>query len=201
MKIQKIDIKKVKPNEGQIDGLPKNPRFSKDHKYKTLLNSIQKDPEMLELRELIVYPVDDIYVAVCGNMRLHAQVELGYKEVFCKVLDEDTTIEKLKAYSIKDNVGSGDWDFDALANDWDFDELTDWGVDLPADIDFSDLGDDGKDYGDKNKEIDTDEFSDKMILKIELPEDDYHEAVDILKGISESLGDALMEVLSDRKNT
>jgi len=69
MKIQKIDIKKVKPNEGQIKGLPKNPRVIKDEKYNKLLKSIKEDPEMLELRELIVYPVDDVYVTVCGNMR------------------------------------------------------------------------------------------------------------------------------------
>ena len=45
------------PNEGQVEGLPKNPRFIRDPKFKKLVKSIQDDPEMLELRELIVYDI------------------------------------------------------------------------------------------------------------------------------------------------
>jgi hypothetical protein len=35
-----------------------------------------------------------------------------------------------KAFIIKDNVGFGDWDYDALANDWDAEDLNDWGVNV-----------------------------------------------------------------------
>lgn len=35
-----------------------------------------------------------------------------------------------REFIIKDNVGYGDWDMDALANDWDSEELLDWGVDV-----------------------------------------------------------------------
>jgi DNA modification methylase len=40
----------------------------------------------------------------------------------------------LKAYTIKDNVGFGEHDWDALANDWDVEELAHWGLDLPLDF-------------------------------------------------------------------
>ncbi|MDR0384682.1 MAG: site-specific DNA-methyltransferase, partial [Prevotellaceae bacterium] len=33
-------------------------------------------------------------------------------------------------FIIKDNVGFGEWDYDALANKWDSEDLSDWGVDV-----------------------------------------------------------------------
>lgn len=35
-----------------------------------------------------------------------------------------------REFIIKDNVGFGDWDMDALANEWDNQDLDDWGVDV-----------------------------------------------------------------------
>lgn len=35
-----------------------------------------------------------------------------------------------REFIIKDNVGFGDWNIDALANEWDSEELDDWGVDV-----------------------------------------------------------------------
>ena len=35
-----------------------------------------------------------------------------------------------REFIIKDNVGFGEWDMDALANEWDTEDLTDWGLDL-----------------------------------------------------------------------
>jgi len=129
MKTEQIAIGKIKHNIGQIDGLPKNPRSIKDKRYKKLLKSIQDDPEMLELRELIVFPLGEDYVAIAGNMRLTAQQELKYKKCYCKVLPADTPIEKLKAYTIKDNIEYGENDWDALTHgDWDINLLNDWGL-------------------------------------------------------------------------
>ena len=53
---QLLKISDLLFNNGQIDGLPKNPRFIKDDKFKKLVKSIEENPEMLELRELLVYP-------------------------------------------------------------------------------------------------------------------------------------------------
>lgn len=38
--IKDIDIKKLELNKGQIEGLPKNPRFIRDDRYKALVKSI-----------------------------------------------------------------------------------------------------------------------------------------------------------------
>ncbi len=134
MKQQIVPIDKLKNNKGQINGLPKNPRFCKDHKFVQLKQSIKEDPEMLELREVIAVDYNGELVVIAGNMRLNACLELGIKEVPCKILPQDTPIDKLKAYTIKDNVGFGEHDWDALANDWDVEELAHWGLDLPLDF-------------------------------------------------------------------
>ncbi len=121
-------------NEGQIEGLPANPRFIKDDKYAKLKTSIQENPEMLALRELLVYPLPNAknrYVIIGGNMRYSAMLELGYTEAPCKVIPADTTIEQLRAYTLKDNSGYGEWNWDLLSGEWDIEELNAAAIDLP----------------------------------------------------------------------
>lgn len=50
----------------------------------------------------------------------------------CKVLPQDTPIEKLKSYTVKDNISFGQHDFDLLANEWDEVDLLNWGMELPV---------------------------------------------------------------------
>ena len=133
MQIKEIDIKLIETNKGQIDGLPKNPRQIKDARYKAILQSIIDDPEMLELREVIVYPLNGKFVAIAGNMRYMACKELKHKKMFCKVLSDETPVEKLRAYAIKDNVSFGENDYDLLANEWDASELLQFGFEMPVD--------------------------------------------------------------------
>jgi len=133
MKIQLINTKDLKINKGQIIGLPKNPRFIRDDKFLKLKNSIESDPEMLELREVIAYDNNNELIVICGNMRLKASIELGLKEIPTKILPNETTLEKLKAYTIKDNVSFGEHSWEDLANEWDSEQLQDWGLDLPID--------------------------------------------------------------------
>lgn len=132
MQAQSIKIYLLVSNTGQIPGLPKNPRLIKDEKYLKLIQSLKDDPEMLELRELIVFPFEGKYVVIAGNMRLKAMSELKYTDAPCKVLDAGTPVEKLKAYTIKDNIGYGDHAWDELQADWDVDKLGEWGLDIPA---------------------------------------------------------------------
>ena len=133
-----IPIGKIEPNKGQIEGLPKNPRFIRDEKYEKLKQSILDDPEMLQLREVLVIPYQDKFICIGGNMRYRVLKELEYQEVPCKVIPEGTSIEKLKSYTIKDNAGFGEWDFDLLANEWNIEDLDAWGVDIPGlDLDTS----------------------------------------------------------------
>ena len=146
MEIKTIKIKDLATNDGQIEGLPKNPRQIKDARFEALKKSITDAPEMLKLRELLVYPIDGgKFVVIGGNMRLRACKDLGYKSLPCKVLDADTPPEKLREYCIKDNENFGQYDWDLVANEWDTDEITGWGVELPLWED--DNKDDGNDGG------------------------------------------------------
>lgn len=129
-----ISISLLDFNKGQLQGLPKNPRFFRDNRYEAMKKSISDSPEMLELRELIVYPYNDgRYVVVCGNLRLRACKELGYKELPCKVLNADTPVKKLREYATKDNVNFGENDMDIMQNEWDKSELQDWGIEFEPD--------------------------------------------------------------------
>ena len=131
--IQDIDIKRLEVNKGQVEGLPKNPRFIRDERYKALVKSIEDAPEMLKLRELLVVEHGSKFVVIGGNMRLRACKELGMETVPCKVLPADTPVAKLREYAIKDNNGFGEDDWDVLANEWDAEELQEWGMELPMD--------------------------------------------------------------------
>jgi len=185
MQTDKIKISKIRPNTGQIDGLPQNPRLLKDDRFHKLVKSIQDDPEMLELRELIVVPKDGIYVVIAGNMRLRAMQELKMKEAPCKVLPADTTIEKLKAYTIKDNVPFGEHDWSALANEWDGEKLAEWGLDLPI----------GQDFSDKNQEIDTDGFADEVTITLKYSEGDHAKVREALAKVAATPEQAVWKLL------
>lgn len=128
--LKNINLKDLETNSGQIEGLPKNPRFIRDDKFAKLKQSIEDAPEMLSLRELLVYPHNDKFVIISGNMRYRAMKDLGMATAPCKVLDIDTPVEKLREYTIKDNNAFGQNDWDILANEWEQEELEDWGMEL-----------------------------------------------------------------------
>lgn len=127
-----LPIAALAKNEGQIEGLPQNPRLIRDEKYRKLVQSIKDNPEMLSLRELLVYQHQDKYIIIGGNMRYSALQELGYTEAPCKIIPPTATVEQLRAYTLKDNAGFGEWDWDLLANNWDMDELDAAAIDIPA---------------------------------------------------------------------
>ncbi len=130
MNTTNIKVSLLQTNKGQIEGLPKNPRLIKDKRYEKLKKSIQDAPEMLQMRSLIVVQHGKQYVVICGNMRLKACKDLGYNELPCYVLPGNTPVEKLREYTIKDNVAFGETDWDILASEWDDIELADWGFDV-----------------------------------------------------------------------
>ena len=131
--ITMLPMSAIEINNGQLEGLPKNPRLIKNAKYDKLKESITNYPEMLSWRSLLVYPLDNgKYIIVGGNMRYRAMKELGHKEAPVFIIPKETPIEKIRAYTILDNNGFGEWDWDLLANEWETFELDDWGVDLPA---------------------------------------------------------------------
>lgn len=131
--ITMLPMSAIEINNGQLKGLPKNPRLIKNAKYDKLKESITNYPEMLAWRSLLVYPLDNgKYIIVGGNMRYRAMKELGHNEAPVFIIPKETPIEKIKAYTILDNNGFGEWDWDLLANEWDADMLDDWGLDIPT---------------------------------------------------------------------
>ena len=110
-KHQKIELSRLQLNDGQLEGLPKNPRFIRDEKFKDLVRSIETSPEFLDARPLLVYPLDaGNFITLAGNMRLRACRELGMNDAPCYVFPKNTPIEKLREYAIKDNVPFGQTD-------------------------------------------------------------------------------------------
>lgn len=132
LQAQELSLEYVVPNEGQIEGLPKNPRIIRDAKYRALVKSIQEMPEMMALRELLVYPLADQFIIIGGNMRYRAIKELGYTTAPCKVLPSSTPVQVMRDILLRDNSSYGEWDLDALANDFNLDELNAAAIDLPT---------------------------------------------------------------------
>ena len=128
METRRIKLTDLVLNEGQIAGLPTNPRQWTKTELNKLKKSIQETPELLEARGILVYPWEGKYLVLGGNMRLSALKFLKAKDVPCIVFPEDTPIDKLKEVVIKDNGSFGAWDFDQLANEWGDLPLVDWGV-------------------------------------------------------------------------
>lgn len=68
-----LDVLSVDTNKGQIQGVPPNPRFIKNEKFKKLVESMKQDPDFLEIREIAVYDLgadaSPRFVCIGGNMR------------------------------------------------------------------------------------------------------------------------------------
>ena len=132
-----INIMCLELNEGQIVGIPKNPRYLKGEEHDKLKKSLKDSPELLQYKPLMVYAMEGgKFVVICGNMRLRICQELhnegveGFDALPCFELNKDVPIAKIKEYAIKDNVQAGNWDWEELANgDWEVKDLQEWGVD------------------------------------------------------------------------
>ena len=117
-----------------IKANPSNPRLIRDDKFKKLVTSLREFPEMMEKRPMVcVTDTDGKLYPLGGNMRLKALQELKYKEIpdTWVMLADEWTEEKRQEFTIKDNVGFGEWDWDVLKTEWDVEELSDWGLDIP----------------------------------------------------------------------
>lgn len=163
-----INLSCMELNEGQIVGIPKNPRYLKGEEHDKLKKSLKSSPELLQYKPLMVYAIEGgKFVVICGNMRLRICQELhnegveGFDALPCFILNKDVPIAKIKEYAIKDNVQAGNWDWDELANgDWEIDDLQDWGIDCSFlcndsedNADINALFEDAQKTEDKPKEI------------------------------------------------
>lgn len=171
---------------GALKANPTNPRVLRDEKFIKLKNSIQSFPDMLNYRGIVaVTDTDGKFMVLGGNMRLRAIQDLGIKEVPVMLADEWTE-EQRREFIIKDNVGFGEWDWDALANEWDAGLLSDWGLDVPI----------GQDFSDKNQEIDTDGFADESIIKLTYSLEDYEKVREALSKVAATPEQAVWKLLN-----
>lgn len=143
MEIKHIYIALLEGNNGQVDGLPANPRKWTQREVERIAASLQETPELLEARPLVVVPNGNKYVVLGGNLRLAGIKHNQGTTAPCAVLPEDTSAAKLKEIVIKDNSSFGEWDFDLLSAEWDDMPLDDWGVKLAIDEDEVLPDDDG----------------------------------------------------------
>ncbi len=191
---ERINLSCLELNEGQIVGIPKNPRYLKGEEHDKLKKSLKSSPELLQYKPLMVYAIEGgKFVVICGNMRLRICQELhnegveGFDALPCFVLNKDVPIAKIKEYAIKDNVQAGNWDWDELANgDWEVEDLQDWGVDCS----FL-QHDDAENLDDFFEEVESGEAKKekKIEIKVSIPEEE-EDTKDIIKQLIE---DALVE--------
>lgn len=184
MEIKKIPIALIEPNNGQIPGLPKNPRSWSVRELAKLKASIQETPELVEVRPPIVVKHGDKFIAIGGNMRLAALQELGETSVSVIVMPEDTPLPKLKAVTIKDNSKFGAWDFDALANEWGDYDLADYGIPVFDDPEPSAPGDGNA------KPVD-----DRVVIEIEFTPDEFTFITNKLRSIGDTMENAVLKAL------
>jgi hypothetical protein len=194
---EQIKISKVKGN-------PKNPRIIKNDKFRTLKNSIRTMPGYMKLRPVII---DKDMMVLGGNMRLKASIDLGKKEIWTDMftqadcddmnkiaIEEEretkTYLEYCDAIIIKDNVSSGEWEWDILANDWDSVLLNEYGLDVWENKD-------DVDYSEKNKEIDIDALDSDMIFKLKYTEDEYTLVREQLSKIASTPEQAVWKLLGN----
>lgn len=127
VEVREIPLSQLSENTGQIPDVPKNPRKITKEKFDALVESIRESPEMKVLDEVRVYPYNGRYVVISGNHRVRAYRKLGWQNVLCKILPEDTPKKKLREYVMKENMHYAEND-DALLRGWDMKELANWRV-------------------------------------------------------------------------
>jgi len=116
MKVELVPLEALAPNQN-------NPRVIRDEQFQKLVKSLKEFPEMLQVRPIIA---DSNGIVLGGNMRLRAAQEAGLESVHA--VHVDWSEEKQLEFMIKDNVGFGEWDWEALANEWTDLPLTEWAL-------------------------------------------------------------------------
>lgn len=101
-----------------------NPRTIGRKEYEALKKSLVDFPEMKQLREIII---DEDSQILAGHQRIYALKDLGYEDVYVRQVFGLTKKQK-REFMVKDNVSSGKWDTDIIANFWDLDEIEGFGV-------------------------------------------------------------------------
>ncbi len=154
MKLSEIHL-----NDGS-HGLPKNPRFIKDDRFRALCDSIRENPEYMPARPIIV---DEAGVILGGNMRYRACRELKMADIPDGWVMRVTgwPVEKKRRFILLDNQGFGENDWDILANEFTVEEMIAGGFD-PDKLDEMINGKDGEGEQDAEPQIDKAEELNKV---------------------------------------
>tara|TARA_R110002074_G_scaffold371284_3_gene546352 strand:- start:924 stop:1511 length:588 start_codon:yes stop_codon:yes gene_type:complete len=188
-----IKVKELKSNSS-------NPRVIRDNKFKDLVESIKGFPEMLEIRPIIINKKNLI---LGGNMRFRASIEAGLKEVPVKIVD--LTPKKEKEFIIRDNVNSGVWDYDVLANEWDDKDLVDWGMETFM-FGTNDNSLDLDERFEVEEELKDHKITDDGYVRFEivLPEEDKKNLINLISNIKKELkissADAFIHIIKSFKS-
>lgn len=167
--VELVSIDKIIPN-------PDNPRTITDDNFDKLVKSIEEFPEMLNIRPIVV---NEQMMPLGGNKRYEAAKKAGLEEV--PIIDAShLTEEQQKEFVIKDNLGFGEWDWNALNSEWDDIELEEWGLEV-------------KPFVDEAKPIDLKRGTKKLVF--EFQEEDCKKVKDALKAMGGRKEDALFSLL------
>lgn len=109
----------------------RNPRTIKPEALLKLCESIERDPQFMELRPIVV---DETGTIIGGNQRYRACTHLGMKELPASWVKTAVglTEEQRKRFILIDNSPqglTGDWDKEVLYEDFQIPELADLGLD------------------------------------------------------------------------
>ncbi len=112
---------------------PANPRVIEDKAFKALKASIQKDPEILTVRPLVVHSKENLQL-LAGEQRYKALLDLGHTEIPSTwiIYADSLSDEQKRKFILLDNHHSGTWDISKLNEDWDLDQLQDWNIEIPG---------------------------------------------------------------------
>lgn len=139
-------------NDGQLEGLPDNPRYITEEDFNNLKMCLLRMPQYLRHNQI---KVEEHNVILGGNMRYLALVSLAKEKAIAQWTDkfgnshvhhftdeipdewvchcDDYTLEQKRHIVLADNKSSGHDDLEKLANQWSEDELRDWGNGVPTD--------------------------------------------------------------------
>ena len=171
-----------------IEENSENPRYITEKDFNGLVESIKGFPEMLTVKPIVI---DENSVILGGNMRLKACTEAGFK-IVPTIKIEGWNEEQKREFIIKDNVHSGRWDADALANGWNAELLVNWGLNhfVPEDIELNDF------FAENEDNTGNEDDNELKTIVLNYIEEEYIEIKQKLSKISSTPEEAIRILLS-----
>ena len=99
-----------------------NPRTITTEAMDKLCKSLREDPDFLRNRPVLVNRVDGVLNVYAGTQRVRAAKKLKWKEVPC-IVEENLSDDLIKVRMNKDNLHSGEFDWDILGNEFELEDL------------------------------------------------------------------------------